>query len=40
MKPEQGSAHNNLGKSYFEQTNFEEAISEYSRAIASLKLEI
>lgn len=34
MKGEKASAHNNLGLSYFEKEDFEEALTEFSKAIA------
>lgn len=40
LKPDDANAHNHLGLSYFDRKNFEDAISEYSRAITSLKLEM
>lgn len=33
LQPEKASAHNNLGLSYFEKEDFEDAISEFSTAI-------
>jgi tetratricopeptide (TPR) repeat protein len=33
MRPDKASAHNNLGLSYFEREDFEEAFSEFNKAI-------
>ena len=33
MRPEKASAHNNLGLSYFEREDFEEALNEFTKAI-------
>lgn len=40
LRPDDANAHNHLGLSYYDRKNFDDAISEYSRAITSLKLEI
>lgn len=34
MRTEKASAHNNLGLSYFEKEEFDEALSEFSKAIS------
>ena len=39
LKPDNASAHNNLGLSYFEEGQFEEAISEYGLAISYTRVE-
>lgn len=33
QKPEKAAAHNNLGLSYFEKEDFEEALNEFTKAI-------
>jgi len=40
LKPDDSNAHNHLGLSYFDLKHFEDAITEYSRAITNLKLDI
>lgn len=39
LKPEEPSAHNNLGMSYFKAEEFEDAINEYTKAIQNIKAE-
>lgn len=39
LKPEEPSAHNNLGMSYFKAGDFEDATNEYTKAIQNLKAE-